>query len=84
MSLTHSIDDQDLDLVIGISDSEPTRHTVRNERGEAIGHIDLRLPEHAVNFDEFVHLRNEHMHLRNLVGRLQSQVKLLENKLNRH
>jgi hypothetical protein len=84
MSSVHSLDDQDLDLVIGVSDSEPVRHTVRNDEGLAIGHVDLRLPEHSVSFAEFEHLRHEFMQLRNLVGRLQTQMKILENKLARN
>ena len=83
MSATHSLDDQDLDLVIGVSDSEPTRHTVRNDQGQRIGHVDLRLPEHPVDLAEFEHLRHEHMQLRNLVARLQTQLKMLENRLGR-
>jgi hypothetical protein len=54
--------------------------------GRTFGHVELRvcLPEKPASHPEVEHLHKELLQLRNMVSRIQAQLRLLEQKVGRH
>ena len=82
MSLVNTNDNSDLMLV---PTPENTHLPLMDDVGRTIGHVELRvcLPEKPASHPELEHLHHELMQLRNVVSRMQAQMRMLEQKVGR-
>ena len=82
MSMVNPTDNADFDLA---STPENSHLPLMDDGGHTIGHVELRvcLPEKPASHPELEHLHHELMQLRNVVSRLQAQVRMLEQKVGR-
>lgn len=75
--------DTEEDLILPVADG-PAIYPVIDNTGHTVGHVELPPLGSAVGREEFEHLKHEFMQLRNQVIRLQTLIKLLENRVVHH
>lgn len=82
MSMANTNHDADFILV---PNPENTHLPLMDDGGQTIGHVELRvcLPEKPASHPELERLHHELLQLRNVVSRMQAQMRMLEQKVGR-